>query len=64
MRVIADASPFPSMLQAPVDVLSGRVSGWSAVGTVAVQTLWLVAMLAFGRVVLRRALRRLVVQGG
>jgi ABC-2 type transport system permease protein len=64
MRVIADASPFPSMLQAPVDVLSGRVSGWSAVGTVAVQALWLAVMLTFGRVVLRRGLRRLVVQGG
>jgi len=64
MRVIANASPFPSMLQAPVDVLSGRVSGWSAVGTVAVQAFWLVTMLALGRVVLRQALRRLVVQGG
>lgn len=64
MRVIAAASPFPSMLQAPVDLLSGRVAGWSAVETVAVQVFWLVAMLGLGRVVLRRALRRLVVQGG
>jgi ABC-2 type transport system permease protein len=64
MRVIAAASPFPSMLQAPVDVLSGRVAGWSALETVAVQAFWLVVMLGLGRVVLRRALRRLVVQGG
>jgi ABC-2 type transport system permease protein len=52
------------MLQAPVDLLSGRVAGWSAVETVAVQVFWLVAMLGLGRVVLRRAMRRLVVQGG
>lgn len=64
MRAIAAASPFPSMLQAPVDVLSGRASGWHALGTVAVQAFWLVVVLALGRLVLRRALRRLVVQGG
>jgi ABC-2 type transport system permease protein len=64
MRAIADASPFPSMLQAPVDVLSGRDAGWQALETVGVQVLWLVVVLLLGRVVLRRALRRLVVQGG
>lgn len=64
MRAVADASPFPSMLQAPVDVLSGRDSGWSAVETVGTQALWLAATLLLGRLVLRRALRRLVVQGG
>jgi ABC-2 type transport system permease protein len=64
MRAIADASPFPSMLQAPVDVLSGRDSGWHAVETVGVQLLWLLVVLGLGRLLLRRALRRLVVQGG
>jgi ABC-2 type transport system permease protein len=64
MRAIADASPFPSMLQAPVDVLSGRVAGWQALETVAVQLVWLLVALAAGRLVLRTALRRLVVQGG
>lgn len=64
MRVVADASPFPSMLQAPVDVLSGRDTGWQALEAVAVQLGWLLVVLALGRVVLRRALQRLVVQGG
>jgi ABC-2 type transport system permease protein len=64
MRAVAAASPFPSMLQAPVDVLSGRDAGWQAVETVGVQLVWLLLVLAAGRLVLRRALRRLVVQGG
>jgi ABC-2 type transport system permease protein len=64
MGAIAAATPFPSMLQAPVNLLSGRDVGWQAVETVAVQALWLVVTLALGRLVLSRALRRLVVQGG
>ncbi len=31
MAALATATPFPSMLQAPVDVISGRVTGWHSV---------------------------------
>lgn len=64
LDLAARLTPFPSMLQTPVDVLSGRVSGWSAAGLVLVQGAWLVGVLVIGRVVLARATRRLVVQGG
>jgi ABC-2 type transport system permease protein len=64
MRAVAQATPFPSMLQAPVDVLSGRDTGWTAVATIAVQVCWVVVTVALGRVVLARATRKLVVQGG
>ncbi|HEX3004083.1 MAG TPA: ABC-2 family transporter protein [Angustibacter sp.] len=64
MAALATATPFPSMLQAPVDVISGRVTGWQSATTVATQAVWLVAMLVLGRVVTARATHRLVVQGG
>jgi ABC-2 type transport system permease protein len=64
MRALAAVTPFPSMLQAPVDVISGRVEGIDALRAVAVQGIWLAATLLLGQVALRRALRRLVVQGG
>ncbi len=64
MGTLARATPFPSMLQAPVDVLSGRATGWHSAEVVGTQALWLVAMLVAGRVVTARATRRLVVQGG
>jgi ABC-2 type transport system permease protein len=64
MGALAAATPFPSMLQAPVDVLSGRLLGWAAVATVAVQVGWLAVTLLLGRVLLARATRKLVVQGG
>ncbi|HEX4906746.1 MAG TPA: ABC-2 family transporter protein [Acidimicrobiales bacterium] len=52
--------PFAAMLQLPLEVLLG-------VGTVeplARQLVWAVVLLAAGRIVLRRAERKLVVQGG
>lgn len=62
---VAAATPFPSMLQAPVDLLSGRLSTPGEVaGTLAVQAAWTVALLAAGRGMLALATRRLVVQGG
>ena len=64
LETVADATPFPSMLQAPVDILSGRVHGATAVGTFGVQVGWALATMALGRLVLVRGTRRLVVQGG
>ena len=64
LRAIAHASPFPSMLQSPIDVLSGRASEVAAIAVLGVQCGWLVALVALTRVVGWRASKRLVVQGG
>ena len=65
LSTLAAATPFPSMLQTPVDLLTGRLATPSAaVGALAVQLAWAVGMLALGRLVLAVATRRLVVQGG
>lgn len=61
---IANASPFPSMFQAPIDVLSGRVLGLDALRVLGVQCLWLVALVVVTRLALWRGTKRLVVQGG
>jgi ABC-2 type transport system permease protein len=64
LGTLASLTYFPSILQTPVDVLSGRAQGADALGLLAVQVAWLAVTLAAGRLVLRRATRRLVVQGG
>jgi ABC-2 type transport system permease protein len=64
LRTIAYASPFPSMFQAPIDVLSGRVLYGDALRVLAVQAAWLAGLVVLTRLVLWRATRRLVVQGG
>jgi ABC-2 type transport system permease protein len=63
-RAVAYATPFPSMMQAPVDVVTERVTGAAAVGTLAMQAGWAAALLALGGWVFERGTRRLVVQGG
>lgn len=64
LRTFAHATPFPSMLQVPVDVLSGRVTGWPAAQVVGTQIFWLLAVGALGRVLLAAGRQKLEVQGG
>ncbi|MCI2237148.1 ABC-2 family transporter protein [Paenibacillus sp. TRM 82003] len=64
LAALAAATPFPSVLQAPADVFTGVVTGAAALRVVAVQTAWLVVVLAAGRLLLAAGSRRLVVQGG
>ncbi|WFE41555.1 ABC-2 family transporter protein [Micromonospora sp. WMMD998] len=58
------ATPFPSLLQVPLDVLVEREPMSTGLGLVGVQLGWAVLLLALCRLVQRRAERRLVVQGG
>lgn len=64
LAALAAATPFPSMLQTPIDILSGRSDLQQALDLLGVQCLWLVGVLLLGRIVLARATRKLVVQGG
>jgi ABC-2 type transport system permease protein len=59
-RVVA-VLPFASMGQAPLTVFLEKPG---LAGVMALQALWALALLAAGRLVLRAAERRLVVQGG
>ncbi|MFJ8578576.1 ABC transporter permease [Micromonospora sp. NPDC093277] len=57
-------TPFPSVLQIPLDVLVERDPAPTQLALVGVQVGWAVALLALCRLVQRRAEQRLVVQGG
>lgn len=57
-------TPFPALMQAPLDVLVERGGAGHAPVLIAGQVAWLAVTVGAGRVVQRRALRRLVVQGG
>jgi ABC-2 type transport system permease protein len=58
------ATPFPSLLQAPLDVLVERGDLAERVTIVAGQLAWAVALLALAALVQHRAERKLVIQGG
>ncbi|HEX6685411.1 MAG TPA: ABC-2 family transporter protein [Candidatus Limnocylindrales bacterium] len=58
------ATPGPSFLQAPMDVLIERDGLPVRFGMIAVQVIWAVVLIWLCRVVQRRAERKLVIQGG
>ncbi|WP_227999138.1 ABC transporter permease [Nocardia australiensis] len=64
LRTVAHATPFPSILQSPIDIISGRVIGTDALMVVAAQVFWLLVIGALGRILLAAGSRRLEVQGG
>lgn len=58
------ATPFPSILQAPLDVVVEYGSAAHSAGVVAGQAAWAVVLLLICALVQRRAERKLVIQGG
>lgn len=63
LATIARWSPFPSMMQAPVDMLTGLASG-RVLSTLALQLVWVVVLAAVAGLILREGAKRMEVQGG
>jgi viologen exporter family transport system permease protein len=64
LRIAATATPFPSVMMYPIDVLSGFGGARDAVVLVLVQLAWLAGLVAVGQWLTRAGRRRLEVQGG
>lgn len=64
MQRILYALPFASMQSTPFLIYSGYIGGTEAIRSIAVQLVWLVLLLAVGRVWMRFALKKVVAQGG
>lgn len=64
LLTIARATPFPSMIQTPIDTLSGRVPPLEALPLVATQAGWLIILGLMAHLMLRAGVRSVEVQGG
>ena len=64
LATVAACTPFPSMLQTPIDLLGGQAGPREAVRLLAVQVAWAGGALLLGQVLTRRGRRVLEVQGG
>jgi ABC-2 type transport system permease protein len=64
LGAIAHVTPFPAMLQIPVDIYVGVAVGPSLVGDLFVQLAWGIALLSAARALFALGVRRLEVQGG
>lgn len=64
LEAIARLLPFASMIQLPAELFLGMHTGPEMLLVLGQQLLWAGAMLAIGRLILRAATRRVVIQGG
>lgn len=56
--------PFAAGQNIPLRIYSGHIAGVQALERIGLQAFWLVAMVAVGAALMKKALRRVVVQGG
>jgi len=64
VRKIVELLPFAAMQNVPLRIYSGDLAGGAALQSIALQVFWLVALILIGRLCMRRALKKVVVQGG
>ena len=64
LETICRILPFAWMLQVPIEVWLGEHQGIDLLLVYAAQAAWLIGLVVIGRVVMARAVRRVVVQGG
>jgi len=64
LQALCYATPFPSFINTPVEVYLGRAQGADGLGLIAVQALWLAALVALGRGAAEAGRRKLTIQGG
>jgi ABC-2 type transport system permease protein len=63
-QTLCHLTPFPSMLNTSIEVFTGLLMGWDAVGAILMQLLWAGVIYLLGKVVLRVGLRKLTLEGG
>lgn len=61
---LAHLTPFPSMLDTVMQIFIGTLSGWEIIVALLVQIGWFVVLFAIGQLVLKTAVKRLVILGG
>ncbi|HAA25789.1 MAG TPA: ABC transporter permease, partial [Ruminiclostridium sp.] len=64
VRAVAEWLPFAAMQNMPLRIYSGNIAGTDALAGIALQIFWLAALLSVGRLMMSRALKKVIVQGG
>jgi ABC-2 type transport system permease protein len=64
LRRVVELSPFGAMQNLPLRIYSGNISGTAAVNGVLLQVFWFAVLLLFGKILMKRSLKRVVTQGG
>jgi len=63
-RSVAELLPFAAMQNMPLRIYSGNIAGSQVLRGLLFQLFWLLALYAAGRILMNRAVKKVVVQGG
>jgi ABC-2 type transport system permease protein len=64
LQTLCYLTPFPGMINTPVDIYLGRAEGNRAVILIGLQLFWLIVLMAAGRLAAYAGRRKLTIQGG
>lgn len=64
IKFIAELLPFGSMQNLPLRIYGGDIAGAYAVRGILLQVFWLFALILTGKVLMQKAIKKVVVQGG
>ncbi|MBQ4050006.1 MAG: ABC transporter permease [Oscillospiraceae bacterium] len=64
IRRVLELSPFGAMMNAPLNIFCGVLTGRDVLPVLLLQAFWLIVLVGLGQVLMHRALRRVVIQGG
>ena len=64
VREVMELLPFASMQNVPLRIYSGSMNAVQMQRAVALQVFWIIALVALGKVLCARAMRRMTLQGG
>ena len=64
IRKVVELLPFAAMQNMPLRIYSGNIAGSDVLKGIALQLFWLIILLVIGRFAMRKALKRVIVQGG
>jgi ABC-2 type transport system permease protein len=56
--------PFAGLLDFPLRIYSGNITGWGGIVALGRQALWIVVLIALGKLLMSRVMARLQAQGG
>jgi ABC-2 type transport system permease protein len=64
LQSLCRATPFPGFVDTPVAIYLGRAQGAEALGLILQQLIWMIALMALGRLLAEAGRRKLTIQGG
>ncbi len=64
VRQVCEFLPFASMQNVPFRIYSGNLSGSEGYEAISLQLFWVIILISFGKYLLKKALNKVVVQGG